>query len=255
MLVAREALDGESRDGPPRRVANGSFDDGGCVLRAAQGLGRRPGSAGATRGENDRGGAGGDDTADRESEAHDRYDAPDMPDEEIPSGRNERASQADGAAPAPSAPPSPGGGDHVFTASAFWRGDGAGSGHVKIADGKDEVGIAGATELGGAGGAANPEELLLAAVAACFVNTWAIFLRKLQVGYAEPALRVTGTLSNDPAGGFRMSGAVIHARVPETLLARDRAKVEKTLSLAEKYCIISKVARAAMPVKVEIEAV
>ncbi len=181
---------------------------------------------------------------------------------DIPSGKNARASQADGAAPASSqAPPAPPAAspapaeDHIFTVSAVWSGDGGGSGHVKMADATPDVPIAGATRLGGAGGAANPEELLLAAVAACFVNTWAIFLRKLQVAYAEPAIRVTGTLSTDPAGGFRMSGAVIHARVPGTLLDAEKAKVEKTLALAEKYCIISKVARAAMPVTVEIETV
>lgn len=178
-----------------------------------------------------------------------------MTDEGIPSGKSERASQADGAAPAkPAAAPAPSA-DHRFTASAVWSGDGIGSGHVRPGEGAIDVPIAGANALGGAGGAANPEELLLAAVAACFVNTWAIFLRKLQVAYAEPAVRVAGTLSSDPAGGFRMSSAVIYARVPATLLEADRAKIEKTLSLAEKYCIISKVARAAMPVKVEIEAV
>jgi len=176
-------------------------------------------------------------------------------DEEIPSGKNERESQADGAAPAPAAAAKDPAEDHLFSVSAVWSGDGAGSGRVQMEDGRIEVPIAGATRLGGAGGAANPEELLLAAIAACFVNTWAIFLRKLQVAYAEPALRVTGTLSNDPAGGFRMSGAVIHARVPGSLLEAEKAKVEKTLALAEKYCIISKVARAAMPVQVEIEPV
>lgn len=179
-----------------------------------------------------------------------------MTDEEIPSGKNERVSQADGAAPArPAAATAAPAADHRFSASAVWSGDGAGSGHVRVADGAIDVPIAGATVLGGAGGAANPEELLLGAVAACFVNTWAIFLRKLQVAYAEPAVRVAGTLTNDPAGGFRMSGAVVYARVPATLLEADRAKLEKTLSLAEKYCIISKVAKAAMPLKVEIEPV
>lgn len=181
-----------------------------------------------------------------------------MTDEEIPSGKGERASQADGsapraAAPAPSAAPARDG-DHLFTVSAVWSGDAAGSGRVQVAQGI-EVPIAGATELGGAGGAANPEELFLSAAAACFVNTWAIFLRKLQLAYSEPAVRVSGTLSSDPAGGFHLTGAVIHARVPRSLLEEERTKVEKTLSLAEKYCIISKVARAAMPVKVEIEPV
>jgi organic hydroperoxide reductase OsmC/OhrA len=175
-------------------------------------------------------------------------------DHDIPSGKDERASQADGSAPAaPPASPAEEG-THLCTVAAVWSGDGAGAGRLQVADGI-EVPIAGARQLGGAGGAANPEELFLAAVAACFVNTWAIFLRKLQVAYAEPALRVSGTLSADPAGGFHMTGAVIHARVPRSLLEAEKARVEKTLSLAEKYCIISKVARAAMPVRVEIEPV
>ncbi len=39
------------------------------------------------------------------------------------------------------------------------------------------------------------------------------------------------------------------------LLADQRPQIEKTLSLAEKYCIISKVVRAAMPLEVKIEGV
>jgi organic hydroperoxide reductase OsmC/OhrA len=141
---------------------------------------------------------------------------------------------------------------HRFDASASWRGDGAGSGEVRVSDGRVAVPIAGATSLGGSGGKANPEELLLAAIGACFANTWAIFLKKLQVPHEAPHLEVAGELGPDPAGGFRMQRAVVRVRVPAALLAGDRAKIEKTLSLAEKYCIISKVARAAMPLSVEI---
>jgi osmotically inducible protein OsmC len=181
-----------------------------------------------------------------------------MTDSEIPSGKNIHDSQADGSArasvrEAPASPP-----EMHFEASAAWKGDGTGSGRLRVGGEGFEIPIAGARELGGAGGARgarNPEELLLGSLAACFVNTWAIFIKKLQVAYAEPAVRVTGSLGPDPAGGFRLTGAVIHARVPRTLLSSEGPKVEKTLQLAEKYCIISKVARAAMPVKVEVEAV
>lgn len=178
-----------------------------------------------------------------------------MAEREIPSGRDVRDAQADGS-PTGAAPREPAtDSDALFRASASWSGDAKGSGEVLVAEGNVGIAIAGSRELGGAGGAANPEELLLAAIAACFVNTWAIFLKKLQVAYAEPAVRVTGSLGPDPAGGFRLTAAVIHARVPRTLLTSEGPKVEKTLQLAEKYCIISKVARAAMPVKVEVEAV
>jgi organic hydroperoxide reductase OsmC/OhrA len=107
--------------------------------------------------------------------------------------------------------------------------------------------------LGGCGGRANPEELLLSALAACFLNTWAIFLKKLQIEYAEPAVRASAEVGKDPAGGFHLQGAKVTARVPAALLQTRRSEVEKTLSLTEKYCIISKAVRAGMPLTVVIE--
>lgn len=177
-----------------------------------------------------------------------------MAETNIPSGKNVGDSQADGSSPAPRREESPPASEHVFHASAVWSGNATGSGELRVGENAG-VAIAGSRELGGSGGAANPEELLLGALAACFINTWAIFLEKLQISYAQPALRVSGTLGKDPAGGFRMTSATVHARVPEVLLATERPKVEKSLALTEKYCIISKVARAAMPVRVEIESV
>ena len=142
-----------------------------------------------------------------------------------------------------------------FSVFASWSGDGMGCGTLKLPQGDLSVPIGGAKSLGGCGLGTNPEELLLASVAACFVNTWAIFLKKLDLGYAEPSVSVSGDLGKDPAGGFKMLSASIRARVPAPLLAEKRAAVEKTLQLTEKYCITSKVARAAMPLTVEIEEV
>jgi organic hydroperoxide reductase OsmC/OhrA len=139
-----------------------------------------------------------------------------------------------------------------FQAAVSWDGDGAGRGTVSARE--TTVPIGGSKDLDGSGHGLNPEELLLSSVGACFVATWAIFLKKLSIPYASPSLRVSGELEKDPAGGFRMSSIDIAAIVPKALADR-RAEVEKTLSLAEKYCIISKVARAAMPVRVKIEEV
>ncbi len=142
-----------------------------------------------------------------------------------------------------------------FTVGGTWTGDGMGCGKLHLPQGNLSLLVGGARELGGCGIGANPEELLLAAVAACFLNTWAIFLKKLGVSYAEPALRVSGELGPDPEGGFKMLWATIHAVVPRALLADQKEQVEKTLRLTEKYCIVSKVAKAAMPLKVEVEEV
>jgi len=143
---------------------------------------------------------------------------------------------------------------HRFQVSVTWEGDAAGSGRIQGRDGLT-IPCGSASELGGSGRGANPEDLLLSAVGACFVGTWAIFLKKLGIAYAEPSLSVKGTLEKDPGGGYRMSAIEIACAVPESLLERDRAAVEKTLKLAEKYCIISKVARASMPVHVAIASI
>ncbi len=144
---------------------------------------------------------------------------------------------------------------HRFEVNIVWSGDGHGSGESRVAEGSFGIPFAGAKGLGGAGGKANPEELLLAAVGSCFVDTWAIFLKKLGIAYAEPTLRVSAEVGKDPAGGYRVQEIRVHARVPSVLLASDRARIEKTLSLAEKYCIVSKAVRASAPIAVEIEEV
>jgi osmotically inducible protein OsmC len=141
---------------------------------------------------------------------------------------------------------------HVYQMDVAWDGDGAGTGILRAPDGSFTLPISGSAELGGAGKGANPEQLLLAAVGACFVSTWAIFLKKLGVPYAEPSLALLCTLGKDPAGGYRVEKIEISCAVPKSLLDSRKAEVEKTLKLAEKYCILSKVARAAMPVEVSI---
>ena len=146
-------------------------------------------------------------------------------------------------------------GEHLFTVNAAWTGDALGCGKLHLPQGDLSLPIGGSKALGGCGQGANPEELMLGAIAACFIHTWAIFLKKLGLAHPEPEVRVSGELGPDPAGGFKLQKATIHALVPAALLAAQKTQVEKTLSLAEKYCIISKVASAAMPVEVVVEEV
>ena len=141
---------------------------------------------------------------------------------------------------------------HIYAIDIAWDGDGAGSGVLRPPDDAFTIPIGGSTDLGGAGKGANPEQLLLAAVGSCFVATWAIFLKKLGITYAEPSLSLRCSLATDPAGGFRVAKIEISCAVPKSLLESKRAEIDKTVKLAEKYCIISKVARAAMPVEVSI---
>ena len=172
---------------------------------------------------------------------------------DIPSGKNTHVSQADGAPASSAAVSAAPEVSPQFFVSIDWVGDGSGCGYAHVTQDSFAIPIGGARELGGCGKGANPEELLLAAIGSCFAATWGIFLKKLAIPYPEPSLRLTGELGKDPAGGFRMTRATIFARVPASLLASQRELIAKTLVLSEKYCIISKVAKAAMPVEVVLE--
>ncbi|HTR04411.1 MAG TPA: OsmC family protein [Thermoanaerobaculia bacterium] len=141
---------------------------------------------------------------------------------------------------------------HRFALRASWSGDGAGTGRATLPEGAP-IDFAGATVLDGAGGRANPETLLLSALSACYLNTWAIFLKKLAIPYADPALEASCEVGKDEAGGFKLLGARLTVKVPGAILEAQRAQVEKTVALAEKYCIVSKAVRAAMPLEVSIE--
>src|SRR5258706_13055658 len=129
---------------------------------------------------------------------------------------------------------------HLFTVSATWSGDAQGCGTLHLPEGDLSLPVGGSKKLGGCGVGANPEELMLGAIAACFINTWAIFIKKLNVVHADLAVRVSGDLGPDPAGGFRLRKATIHADEPAAPLPSQTALVEKTPSPAGQDCILPK---------------
>lgn len=139
--------------------------------------------------------------------------------------------------------------EHVFTISAIWD-PVSKEGTLENADGSLQIAHAGAASLDGKAGVPNPEELLLAAVATCFVQTWAIFLAKLSIPIARPILDASCAMDKDPAGGFRITKMDVAPHVPKALWEARRKDVEKTLSLAERYCIISKAVKSGLAISV-----
>jgi osmotically inducible protein OsmC len=137
----------------------------------------------------------------------------------------------------------------TFSISATWD-PSVKEGRLANGDGSFATMHAGAAALDGKAGVVNPEELLLSGVAACFVQTWAIFVEKLKLPIPAPRVDATCALEKDPAGGFRITRIELLARVPSGLLEERRADVDKTLSLAEKYCIVSKAVKGSVPVSV-----
>ncbi len=137
----------------------------------------------------------------------------------------------------------------TFSISTSWD-PSTKEGRLVNGDGSFATAYAGAAALDGKAGVVNPEELLLSAVAACFVQTWAIFVEKLKLPIPAPRVDGTCALEKDPAGGFRVTRIDLFARIPAALLEERRADVDKAISLAEKYCIVSKAVRGSVPVTV-----
>ncbi|HQR47425.1 MAG TPA: OsmC family protein [Thermoanaerobaculia bacterium] len=132
--------------------------------------------------------------------------------------------------------------EHSYRVASSWN-PAEKQGHLHSGSGTLSIPFAGAPSLGGRADRTNPEELLLASLVACFVQTWAIFLAKLKIPLEAPVLDGRCELAKDPAGGFRVAKLLLVPRVPKALWEERRDDIEKTLELAEKYCIVSKVLR------------
>jgi osmotically inducible protein OsmC len=131
---------------------------------------------------------------------------------------------------------------HFFSVRTTWE-IAKDSGRVRNDGGSFDVEHRGAAAFGGAGGAVNPEELLLSGVSTCFAHTWGIFVKKLGVRLEELRIHATCLVAPDPAGGFRVTEIELFPEVPKAIWESQREKVEKILTLAEKYCIVSKAVR------------
>jgi organic hydroperoxide reductase OsmC/OhrA len=132
--------------------------------------------------------------------------------------------------------------EHLYRVSSSWNSVER-EGRLATGSGTLATPFGGARSLGGRADRTNPEELLLSALAACFVQTWAIFLSKLKLPIDAPALDGSLELGKDPAGGFRVTKLVLSPHVPRALWESRQADVARTLELTEKYCIVSRALR------------
>ena len=134
----------------------------------------------------------------------------------------------------------------LYTATAHATGDGR-NGHARSEDGILDVDMRVPREMGGPGGAANPEMLFAAGYAACFHSALKVVARqeKADVDGSEVAASVgIGPLDN---GGF---GLAVELRVSIPDLDRDTA--EKLVARAHEVCPYSNATRGNIPVTLTV---
>lgn len=134
----------------------------------------------------------------------------------------------------------------LYATTAHATGDGR-NGHARSEDGILDIDVRVPREMGGPGGAANPEMLFAAGYAACFHSALKVVARQEKVGAdgSEVAASVgIGPLDN---GGF---GLTVELRVSVPDLDRDTA--EKLVARAHEVCPYSNATRGNIPVTLTV---
>lgn len=99
----------------------------------------------------------------------------------------------------------------IYTTVATASGDGR-NGHIETEDGLLAVDVRIPKEMGGEGGATNPEQLFAAGYSACFLSAFKAVARAEKVDVNGAQVSATVSIGMRPAGGFGLAVELdIHA--------------------------------------------
>jgi peroxiredoxin-like protein len=104
-------------------------------------------------------------------------------------------------------------------------------------------------EFGGPGDAWSPEQLLLAAVEACFFLTFRAIAQASRIEFTSLAVEAEGIVDRE-SGGMRFTEIVLRPRVMLPA-GEDPVRVRRALEKAERSCLVS--ASIGTPIRLEPE--
>ncbi|TDC43705.1 organic hydroperoxide resistance protein [Micromonospora sp. KC213] len=137
----------------------------------------------------------------------------------------------------------------LYTASARATGDGR-NGHVRTSDGTLDLDLAIPKEMGGAGDAANPEQLFAAGYAACFHSALRTVARKARADVSASVVEAEVGIGANGSGGFGLTVALV-----VDLPALDRAAAEQLVGAAHQVCPYSNATRGNIDVALTVREV
>lgn len=140
--------------------------------------------------------------------------------------------------------------DYTFQLSGEFKGGRQGLGHIKTAGYDHTLSIG--KEMNGPGEGTNPDELLIGALASCYLITLSIGLEKQNIPYDQIKIHTKGTVTED--GGLHFK-EVIHYPVVVISQASMDQELEKTITeamyRAEKNCMIAKALKGNVEILIE----
>lgn len=143
---------------------------------------------------------------------------------------------------------------HQFHLESVWNGDSNGDGALQVAGRTIDYGVP--EDLGGKPGRANPEEMLLGAVASCYSLTLAVLAERRKLPVTKIELTADAEVIRQPGGTLKYRSIRLH---PKIVMAQpdetQRASALDFAHKAEQYCVISNAIRGNVEVAVEPEIV
>ncbi|MER5949494.1 organic hydroperoxide resistance protein [Streptomyces sp. NPDC001904] len=136
-----------------------------------------------------------------------------------------------------------------YTAVVDVDGEGRNGGRVHSSDGLLETGLALPKELGGSGAATNPEQLLAAGWAACFLGALRRAATSRKIRLTSTAITAEVTLTHGDDGEFSLS-----AVLTPVLGGVDRSTAQELADAAHQICPYSKATRGNVPVVIDARA-
>lgn len=134
----------------------------------------------------------------------------------------------------------------LYTASAVATGDGR-NGHVQSTDGQLDLDVRIPKEMGGAGGATNPEQLFAAGYAACFHSALRVVAGAAKADVADSEVVADVSIGADDAGGFRLA-----VQLEVTLPAVDAEAARALVDQAHQVCPYSNATRGNIEVTLTV---
>lgn len=121
------------------------------------------------------------------------------------------------------------------------------NGAVRSEDGHLDLRLAMPKELGGQGGATNPEQLFAAGYAACFTSAMQLVAREAKTDIGKPSVTVHSGLRSDGPGRF-----ALFAQVKVALPDLDRDAAKKIVAAAHGVCPFSRAVEESLGVTVTL---
>jgi len=136
--------------------------------------------------------------------------------------------------------------DILYTATAHATGDGR-NGHASSDDGLLDLELRAPKELGGQGGATNPEQLFAAGYAACFHSALKVVAGRDKLNVSGTEVSASVGIGMNDSGGFCLAVELdVHAP------ALDRATAEALMAKAHDVCPYSNATRGNIDVTLAV---